>query len=86
MPDAKTPPIPKEIQKLSFEEALKELESIVAKLEGGDVALEESIDIYSRGTQLKAHCEAKLKAAQAKVEKLIVGSDGKVKAEAADLE
>lgn len=77
--------IPKEIQKLSFEEALEALEGIVAQLEGGDVPLEKSIDIYTKGTQLKAHCEAKLKAAQAKVEKLIVGNDGSVSAEPADI-
>lgn len=77
--------IPKEIQKLSFEEALEALEGIVAQLEGGDVPLEKSIDIYTKGTQLKAHCEAKLKAAQAKVEKLIVGDDGSVSAEPADI-
>ncbi len=66
----------KDIPKLSFEDALEELERIVQQLESGDVALEDSILIYERGEALKQHCEAKLKAAETKVEKIIVGSDG----------
>ena len=56
---------------MSFEEAMRELETIVQRLESGDIDLEESIEIYSRGTKLKQHCEAKLKAAQSKVEKIV---------------
>ena len=56
------------VESLSFEAALSELEPIVEKLEGGDVALEESIKIYERGAALKAHCMGKLKSAQLKVE------------------
>ena len=63
---------------LSFEAALRELESIVTRLESGQVDLEESISIYERGSQLKAHCDAKLKDAQAKVEKIIVAPDGSI--------
>ncbi len=71
---------------LSFEKALAELEEIVQKLESGAAALEESIALYERGAALKAHCEAKLKSAQEKIEKIIVGGDGKPKAEPASFE
>ena len=53
---------------MSFEEAMAELESVVAKLERGDVALDDSIRFYDRGAELKAHCEQKLKEAQEKIE------------------
>jgi exodeoxyribonuclease VII small subunit len=66
----------REITSLSFEEALAELDGIVARLEKGQAALEESIALYERGTALKAHCEAKLKAAQAKIEKIVISGDG----------
>ncbi len=69
---------------LSFEAALRELESIVARLESGQVDLEESISIYERGSQLKAHCDAKLKDAQAKVEKIVVAGDGAISTVAED--
>jgi len=78
--------IPADIAKLSFEEAVKELEGIVSQLEDGRVDLEKSIAIYERGVALKAHCEAKLKAAQARIEKIVTGADGRVSAEPADLE
>lgn len=78
--------IPADIKKLSFEQALAELETIVGKLEGGDAELEESIEIYTRGTQLKAHCEAKLKDAEARVEKLVIGAGGEVSATPADID
>ena len=64
-----------EVRPHSFEEALDELESIVDRLETGDVALEESIEIYKRGNQLRAYCDEKLKSAQAKIEK-ITGDGG----------
>ncbi len=70
--------IPDDIRAMSFEVALKELEAIVARLEGGRVDLEESIGIYERGSQLKAHCEAKLRDAAAKVEKIVLSADGSV--------
>ena len=59
-----------DIQAMSFEEALSALENIVDRLETGDVALEESIEIYQRGSQLRAFCEEKLKSAQARIEKI----------------
>ncbi|ANK80604.1 exodeoxyribonuclease VII small subunit [Minwuia thermotolerans] len=68
--------IPDDIRQMNFETALQELEKIVGRLESGDVDLEDSIDMYARGVHLKAHCEAKLKAAEARVEKLVIGTDG----------
>ena len=64
-----------DIKDMAFEDALKELEGIVSRLERGDVALEESISIYDRGEVLKAHCDQLLKRAEAKVEKLTFDSD-----------
>lgn len=69
--DAPTP-----IASLSFEKALEELETIVGKLERGDVPLAESIAIYERGEALKTHCDKLLRQAEAKVEKIRTGSDG----------
>jgi exodeoxyribonuclease VII small subunit len=66
-----------DVSKMSFEQALGELETIVADLEKGDVALEQSIKIYERGEALKAHCETLLKAAEEKVEKIRLSADGK---------
>ena len=68
-----------DIKEMTFERALKELESIVGRLERGDVELEESIAIYERGEALKEHCDRLLKQAEAKVEKLTFGSDGRPK-------
>lgn len=61
---------------LSFEDALARLESIVQRLESGQAPLEESIALYEEGARLKAHCEARLKAAQLRVEKVVIGPDG----------
>ena len=68
-----------DIKDMSFERALKELESIVTRLEKGDVELEESINIYERGEVLKAHCDRLLRQAEAKVEKLTFAADGSPK-------
>jgi len=65
-----------DIKGFSFERSLKELESIVGRLERGDVELEESIVIYERGEALREHCDRLLKQAEAKVEKLTVSSNG----------
>ena len=73
---ARDEPVPSDIQAMSFEQALKALDQIVQRLETGNVELEESIAIYTRGTQLKRHCELKLKTASEKVEKIVVGPDG----------
>ena len=66
-----------EIGKLSFEEALKALDDVVRRLEGGEVPLDQSIDLYERGEKLRAHCQARLDAAQARIEKIVAGADGK---------
>ncbi|HEX6609192.1 MAG TPA: exodeoxyribonuclease VII small subunit [Hyphomicrobiaceae bacterium] len=66
-----------DIAGLSFEAALKELEGIVGRLERGDVELEESITIYERGEALKQHCDRLLRQAEAKVERITFGADGK---------
>ncbi len=66
-----------DVASLAFEDALKQLEAIVARLERGDVPLEESIDIYTRGEALKARCDALLKQAEARIEKITLGADGK---------
>ena len=65
-----------DVRALSFEQALKELEGIVGRLERGDVALEESITIYERGEVLRDHCDRLLKQAEAKVEKLTFDASG----------
>jgi exodeoxyribonuclease VII small subunit len=74
-----------DIAALTFEQALAELERIVAELESGEADLERAVDVYRRGAQLRAHCETKLKAAQMKVESIVLGADGSVRAEKADL-
>ena len=66
-----------DVSNLSFEDALKQLESIVARLESGDASLDESIGLYARGDALRAQCEARLKDAQARIEKISLGADGK---------
>lgn len=66
----------KPISDLSFEEAMAALEQVVGRLERGEVPLEESIALYERGAALKAHCEAKLKDAEEKVE-LIRAQEGR---------
>ena len=66
----------KDIANLSYEDALKELETIVGKLENGDVPLEESISIYERGDKLRAHCNKLLTSAEKKVEKIQLNSNG----------
>jgi exodeoxyribonuclease VII small subunit len=73
------------VTELSFESALKELEDIVGRLEQGEVDLEDSIALYERGQALKAHCEAKLKAAEGRLEKIVVGAKGVEGVERADL-
>ena len=62
---------------MSFEEALKALEEVVRSLEGGEVPLDESITLYERGEALRKHCQARLDAAQARIEKIVAGPDGK---------
>jgi exodeoxyribonuclease VII small subunit len=78
---AKAKPETTAVEALSFETALKELEGIVARLEQGQVDLEDSIALYERGQALKAHCESKLKAAESRLEKIVQGDGGPVGAE-----
>jgi exodeoxyribonuclease VII small subunit len=66
----------KAIEELSFEGALKELEAIVSRLEQGEVDLEDSIALYERGQALKTHCEKKLKSAEGRLEKIVMGANG----------
>jgi exodeoxyribonuclease VII small subunit len=65
-----------EIAGMSFEQALKALEGVVESLEGGQVPLEQSIDLYERGEKLRKHCEDRLKAAELRVERIVSGADG----------
>ena len=74
---------PKTVYGMSKVAGSAELETIVQKLEGGGASLEASIDLYGRGSLLRRHCEAKLKAAQEKVERIVVGESGAVGVEPA---
>lgn len=67
---------PPPVESMSFEAALKELEGIVSRLEQGEVDLEDSITLYERGQVLKAHCEQKLRAAESRLEKIVLGPSG----------
>jgi exodeoxyribonuclease VII small subunit len=67
----------KDVSKLTFEQAIDELESIVKRLEEGKVALEESVSIYERGEVLKRRCEELLRQAEARVEKITLDASGK---------
>lgn len=64
------------VDQMTFEEAIKELEGVVAKLERGDVALDDSIALYERGAALRARCEKKLVEAEEKVAKITLGEGG----------
>ena len=78
--------IPPEIEKLSFEDALSELEKIVRRLEEGKGKLDDAIKAYERGSLLKRHCEAKLHEAQVRVEKIVLGPDGATDVEPLDVD
>lgn len=73
-----------DIESLTFEQALAELEQIVARLESGQAPLDQSLDLYERGARLKAQCEARLKDAQLRVEKIVQGMGGAPGVEAAE--
>lgn len=66
-----------DISQMSFEDALRALEDVVRSLESGDVPLDESINLYERGEALRLHCQKRLDAAQARIEKIVAGPDGK---------
>ena len=67
------------VSEMSFEEAMRELESVVGKLESGDVPLEDSIKLYERGAALKEHCQKKLAEAEEKVAQITLDGDGNPK-------
>jgi exodeoxyribonuclease VII small subunit len=69
------------IEVMSFEDALNELQGLVKALEKGEAKLDEAIRAYERGAALKQHCERKLREAQAKVDKIVVGADGSLSSE-----
>ncbi|MFV0409721.1 MAG: exodeoxyribonuclease VII small subunit [Paracoccus sp. (in: a-proteobacteria)] len=73
-----------EIATMSFEDAMKELEGVVSRLESGNASLEDSIKLYERGAMLRAHCETRLREADERVEKITLAQGqptGTVKAE-----
>ena len=76
--------LPKDVAALSFEDALEELKSIVQRLEAGEGKLDEAIDAYERGAALKAHCDAKLRDAQQKIEKISLSGGAPVGVEPLD--
>jgi exodeoxyribonuclease VII small subunit len=78
--------IPPDIAKMSFEDALAELQKLVKSLEKGDSKLDDAISAYKRGVDLKRHCEAKLQEAQLKVEKIVLSADGTIGKESAKLD
>ncbi len=67
------------VAKMSFEDAMKELEAVVSRLESGDVPLEDSIKLYERGAALKAHCQKKLAEAEEKVAQITLDGEGNPK-------
>ena len=75
-PTASSPPAASDVTGLSFEDALAELERIVKGLEGGQQKLEDAIGAYERGAALRAHCEAKLAEADARVQAIVAAADG----------
>ena len=81
----KTIEISLDVQSMSFEESLAELELIVRTLESGKGKLDEAITAYERGAMLKKHCEAKLHEAQEKVERISISTNGSITTEPADI-
>jgi exodeoxyribonuclease VII small subunit len=80
------PGLPADIAAMSFEDALAELEGIVRRLESGQVKLDDAIQSYERGAQLKRHCEAKLNEAQQRVDRIVIGPEGAMTVEPAKLD
>lgn len=74
--NATLPPVDAELSELSFEAALRSLEEVVRRLESGDVPLDDSISLYEKGEKLRAACQARLDAAQARIQTIIQGPDG----------
>ncbi|MCL2715685.1 MAG: exodeoxyribonuclease VII small subunit [Alphaproteobacteria bacterium] len=69
---------PAAVAKLTFEQAIEELETIVRRLEDGKVPLEESVEIYERGETLKRRCEELLRQAEARVDRITTDASGKL--------
>jgi exodeoxyribonuclease VII small subunit len=80
------PTLPADIAAMSFEDALAELEQIVRRLEAGQVKLDEAIQSYERGAQLKRHCEQKLSEAQQRVDRIVIGPEGVLSVEPTKLD
>ena len=80
-----TTAIPDDIAGMNFEDALAELDKIVRTLESGSAKLDDSIAAYERGALLRRHCEVKLKEAQARVDKIVLGADGTLTVDPANL-
>ena len=72
------------VAEMTFEQAMAALEAIVRQLESGDVDLEKSIAIYERGAELKAHCESRLREAEARIEQIVQKADGTLAAKPAE--
>jgi exodeoxyribonuclease VII small subunit len=78
MDEGNAPPAAgQDLSRMSFEEALLALEGIVQQLERGDVPLDQSISLYERGEALRLACQQRLDAAQARIEKIVTGADGR---------
>lgn len=73
-----------DFSKITFEDALARLEAIVRELEGGKIKLDDAVEAYEKATALKKFCEEKLKAAQLKIEKINVATDGSITTEPLD--
>lgn len=67
-----------EINNMTFEQAMEELETVVRQLESGKIKLDEAVAVYERGVKLKNFCEEKLKSAKSKIDKLVIGKDGSI--------
>ncbi len=77
---------PDDIKAMKFEDAMGELESIVKKLEAGEVKLDDAIAAYERGDALKKHCQAKLAEAQSRIDKIAQAAGGEVTSEPASID
>ncbi len=75
MPESAAEPAT-DIAAMNFEDALRALEEVVKKLESGEVPLDDSIGLYERGEALRKHCQARLDAAQARIDMIVAGPDG----------
>jgi exodeoxyribonuclease VII small subunit len=85
-PERREQEVAGDVGSMTFEQALGELERIVQELERGQLDLDAAIKAYERGSQLKAHCAAKLREAQLRVERISLAGDGTPRAEPIDLD